>query len=63
MSVPRYLIEQGAKEFDELVRKAHARRSGPYADEFSIGLQLIADMYRPSVRNTRIGDRRRGKKN
>jgi len=48
MSGPRYLIEKKAKEFDEMVRRAHRRYHGPYADQIpNRGLQLIADLYVP----------------
>ena len=58
MSVPRYLIEQKAKEFDEIVLRAHRRYRDPYADQIpNIGLQLIADEYAPLVRDMRVGDK------
>jgi len=60
MSGPRYLIEKKAKEFDEMVRRAHRRYHGPYADQIpNRGLQLIADLYVPLVRMLRKGDRRK----
>jgi hypothetical protein len=61
MTIPDYLIEQKAKEFDEWVRRAHKKypNKGYGADSYDMpGLRLITDKFTPIVRDTRQGDRR-----
>jgi len=48
-------IEKKAKEFDELVARAHRKK---YEPPENVGLKLLADAFKDDVRKTRKCDRR-----
>lgn len=69
-TVPDYLIKKRAKEFDELVNRAHdtrvlvvseVRTKGSFAIAYRTeeGLSYIANKYRDAIRDTRSRKRKR----